>query len=267
MVRGIAVVLFVGCLTVPAWWIERAQGQDSAGQNSAAAPSTQPAAPAQPTDASAAKPGFPFDEFPEFSAIMTGSLQARDKRETYMYRADNLLRTSGPLEKAFFLTDLKTQVAYSMSSLGCVKDGHPYFRSWPFIAARPGHRSERVPVGKETLDGHVCQIEDVTISGSDLVVPTKLRFWEAEDLHGFPIKVEDLNSKGNRMVLFSDVSIGPQDPTLFIYPKDCEGRLPQPGDKGTRMSNKPMPKLTPPPPLPNKSQQPNDPQQPNNPQQ
>lgn len=253
MVRWLSVLLLAACLTAMACWAETALGQNSAAQTSsgqAAADQTPPAAaaPTQSTEAPAAKSGFPLDEFTEFSGVMVGSMEPRDQREGYIYRSGNLIRSEGPLEKGYFITDLAAQVSYSQTRLGCVKDGHPYFRAWPFTASRTGHTSVRVAVGKETLDGRVCQVEDVTITGKDLIQPTRLRFWEPEEWHGFPIKIEDLNSKGNRIVRFKDVVLGPQDPTLFIYPTDCGATLPKAEDKKKpALAPKVKPPATPPP--------------------
>ena len=191
-------------------------------------------------EAAAAKSGFPLDEFTEFSAVMVGSMQPHDDREGYVYRSGNLLRSEGPMEKGYYITDLTHEMTYGQTKMGCVKVAHAYFRSWPFIASRPGHTSERVAVGKETVDGRVCQVEDVTVSGKDIPVATKLRFWEPEEWKGFPIRVEDLNSKGSRVVRFKEVVLGPQDPTLFIYPEDC-GRLPEGPTKKSAMTPKVKP--------------------------
>ncbi len=248
MVRWMTALLFAGCLTAAGLATEAAHAQDAAVQNAPAKNSaTEPATPGQTAEAPTAKSGFPLDDFKEFSAVMVGSMLTRDDREGYVYRSGDLLRSEGPLGKAYFVTDLTKLVTYGQTRLGCVKDAHAYFRSWPFIASRSGHTSERVTVGKETVDGRVCVVEDVTITGKDLIQPTKLRFWEPEEWHGFPIKVEDLNSKGARVVRFKDVVLGSQDPTLFLYPKDCEGSLPQPPKKTPAMSPKLKPPVTPPP--------------------
>jgi hypothetical protein len=159
---------------------------------------------------------------------MIGSVISRDRGETYIYRSGSLLRNEGPMEKGYFITDLAEQVTYGQNRLGCVKDAHPYLRAWPFTASRAGHTGVRAAVGKETVDGRVCQVEDVTITGKDLKTPTKLRFWEPEGWKGFPIKIEDLSSKGTRIIKFKDVTLGPPDPTLFIYPNDCGATLPKP---------------------------------------
>lgn len=224
-------LLFAGCLLGSGLRTEAAQGQDSVDQpatRSPAATQQMVQGEATPKESApvAAKSGFPLDEFTEFSAVMVGSMQPHDDREGYVYRSGNLLRSEGPMEEGYYITDLTHQTTYGQTKMGCVKVAHPYFRSWPFIASRTGHTSERVAVRKETVDGRVCQVEDVTVTGKDLPVAAKLRFWEPEGWKGFPIKVEDLNSKGSRVVRFKQVVLGPQDPTLFIYPEDC-GRLPE----------------------------------------
>jgi hypothetical protein len=248
MIRWTTMLLFAACVIGKGLWTEAAQGQDSAGQTATKGQATpKESISGQSGEAAAAvKSGFPLDEFTEFSAVMVGSMLPHDDQEGYVYRSGNLLRSEGPMEKGYYITDLTQGMTYGQTKMGCVKVAHAYFRSWPFIASRPGHTSERVAVGKETVDGRICQVEDVTVSGKDLPVPTKLRFWEPEQWKGFPIKVEDLNSNGSRVVRFKEVVLGPQDPTLFIYPEDC-GRLPEgPTKKPAKSPRVNTPAATPP---------------------
>jgi hypothetical protein len=56
-----------------------------------------------------------------------------------------------------------------------------------------------------------------------LANPQKMRLWEAEDLQGFPIKIEFLILGGHGPVIrYKNVVLGEQDPTLFIHPKSCQ---------------------------------------------
>jgi hypothetical protein len=104
---------------------------------------------------------------------------------------------------------------------------------------RPGYTVERAVSGQETMDGHACKVEDVTLSSPKLPTPIKLRFWEAEDLQGFPVKVEFRRANGhNPVVHYKNVVLGPQDPTLFIHPNSCEW---SPAGAGT-IKPKPAPK-------------------------
>jgi len=77
------------------------------------------------------------------------------------------------------------------------------------------------------MDGHSCEIEDITVSSPVLANPQKMRFWEAEDLRGFPVKIEFVLPGGHGPIIrYKNVVLGPQDPTLFIHPKSCQS-LPQ----------------------------------------
>jgi hypothetical protein len=71
-----------------------------------------------------------------------------------------------------------------------------------------------------------------------LALPIKLKLWEAEDLHGFPVKVQVLNGGGRGTIQYKDVVLGPADPSLFIRPKHCMAGLPQPPEKKPAVKKK-----------------------------
>jgi hypothetical protein len=227
MVRLLAAILITCCLTAqlgaqdskeqaPKEQTSKEQApkeQEAPAQPTAAPPAAAPSAPAQ----------FPMDAFTEFSAVMVGSVRRGDDQESYIYRSGNLVRTPGPQGLGYFITDLTTLETYAISTTGCLHDRNPYYRSAPFSSMRPGYTVERTVTGQETVDGHACKIEDVTLSSPKLPTTIKLRFWEADDLKGFPIKVEYLRPRGhNPVIQYKNVVLGPQDPTLFIHPKSCE---------------------------------------------
>ncbi len=237
MVRLLTVVLFTSCLTAQlgaqASKDQPAKDQASEDQTSTDQASKDQASkdqgPTGQTAAPAGKTQFPLDAFPEFSAVMVGSMSHGDDRESYIYRSGKLLRNTGPegLSHAFVISDLTTGEAYAVGITGCMHDRHPYFRSVPFSLMGPDVKVERVASGQEKVDGHSCKIEDVILSSRKFMKPLKLRFWEADDLQGFPVKVEFLRGLGHDPVIrYKNVVLGPQDPTLFIYPKSCE---PSPG--------------------------------------
>ncbi len=71
-----------------------------------------------------------------------------------------------------------------------------------FDVAEPGFKIERVPSGKEMVDGHACIIEDVTVtSPGEEGHSLKMRFWEAQDLQAFPVKIEVLSKSGHDKVI------------------------------------------------------------------
>jgi len=221
MIRLPAAIVFICCLTAQLS-AQASQDQTSKEQEPAGQTAATPSASTQ----------FPLDAFPEFSAVMVGSVMTGDDRESYIYRSGKLVRTQGPEGHNFLITDLTTLETFGVSALACMHDPNPYFRSAPFSSMRPGYTVERAVSGQETVDGHSCKIEDVTLSSPKLPRPIKLRFWEAEDLQGFPVKVEFIRpSKHDPVIHYKNVVLGPQDSTLFIYPRSCE---PSP-----RMSHKP----------------------------
>lgn len=225
MIRWFVLILLIGLMQAQAP-ASPAPAEGAATQTPAA---EQPKA-GEPAPAAAVNSGFPFDNFPEFSAIMVGSVMVGDTSEAHIYRSGNLLRMESAESIGYYITDLAKNDAYGLSMTGCMHDSHPYMRAFPFTAARKDRKIERVAGGKETVDGHVCQIEDVTITSGGLINPMQLRFWEAEDLNGFPIKVAIL--KGPHAVIrYKNVVLGPQDPTLFIHPNSCKGSLPEPPAK------------------------------------
>jgi len=220
MVRAMSVILLLGCIAAPM------RGQTPNQQDSMApAPAKQQPAAAQSTVAPSPT-RYPLDAFQEFSAIMVGSRAepGEGRAQGHIYRSGNLLRMEDPGRLGYFITDLTTGDTYGISESGCMHDSHPFIRSFPIsFASKPGVTFTRAAAGKETVNGHSCQIENVTVSSPTFSNPVNMKFWEAEDLQGFPIKIEFLLRSGHdATVRYEDVVLGPQDPTLFIHPKVCE---------------------------------------------
>jgi hypothetical protein len=209
MIRLMTAILFTCCLT---------------SQLGAQLPQEQGSVEKTPAAAPPAKTPYPIDAITDFSAVMVGSFFPQDERESHIYRSGKLMRMEGHEGLGYYVTDLTTQETYHVWAAGCARDNHVYFRAVPWAqAGRPGYKVERTASGKETVDGHSCKIEDITTTAPELTRPLKMRIWEAEDLQGFPIKIEYLRMDGhNKIVRYKNVVLGPQDPTLFIHPKSCE---------------------------------------------
>jgi hypothetical protein len=221
MVRLIGVMLLIGILAV------RMHAQSPEEQVPKEAPAGKISAPP-------AKTQYPLDSFTDFSAVMVGSIMEMGEgtAEGHIYRSGKLMRVADPEGYAYIITDLSTLETYAISAGPCMHDSHPYFRASPFPAARPGSSVERVVTGKETVDGHSCQIEDITVSSPKTGGRLKMRFWEAEDLQGFPVKIEFLRPGAHSSIIrYKDVVLGPQDPTLFIHPKSCQSAPQKAGQK------------------------------------
>lgn len=195
-------------------WAQTPQAQPPAAQTSAT--ETTPAAQMPPAvEASLA----PWDKVQEFSAIVTGGPVPGTEDVIHIYRSGNLLRMEGREGRNYLITDLAKQETHGIAESGCLKYTNPYVRSYPFSLSRPDNKYERAAVTKETIDGHVCQVEEVTLSSPKLHTPIKIRLWEAEDLEGFPVKIE---TAAHRIIQFKNVALGPQDPTIFIFPSKCQ---------------------------------------------
>jgi hypothetical protein len=223
MVQWIGVILLHVCL-VTHMHAQTPKQPAPAGQTPAAEQGAAESSGAPP-----AKSQYPLDAFTDFSAVMIGSVMELGEgvAEAYIYRSGKLMRMEGPEGHGYFITNLTTLETYGMSAGPCMHDTHPFFRAAPFAAVRPGFTVERVASGKETLDGHSCQVEDLTVSSPKGLKPLKMRFWEAEDLQGFPIRIDFERAGGKyATVRYKNVILGTQDPTLFIYPRSCES-LPQ----------------------------------------
>jgi hypothetical protein len=145
-----------------------------------------------------------------------------------VYRSGNRMRMEEPGGRAYFITDLDAGETYGILESSCIRDDHPYIRAIPFfLEGQADMTVTRSPAGKEIIDGHTCRLEDVTLASPSFPNPQKMRFWEAEDLEGFPIKVEFIVPGGHGPIIrYQDVVLGPQDPTLFVHPKSCQP-LPQ----------------------------------------
>jgi len=215
MVSWVRIALLMSCIAAT-MVAQDSQKQDSMKQSPAG----------QPAPAASASSDYPLDAFRDFAALMVGSRAqiGEPSQESHIYRSGDLMRVEGPEKRGYFITNLKTLETYGITEGPCAYSKHPYFGVSPFPAAKLGTTVQRVPVGKDTFDGHSCQIEDVTVSSKNPgEKPTKMRLWEADDLKGFPIKIEYPYPGGNSAtVLYKNVVLGPQDPTLFIHPKSCE---------------------------------------------
>ena len=237
MIRPFAALLIAGCLTFPLW-AQTPPSQTPAGQNPAAepAPATSGAASAQASTEPPKKPAAtetptpspedmkdpsPWDKFKEFSAISVGSPLPDNADPAHLYRSGNMVRVEGRMGKSYQLTDLTTRQSHGLSTTGCLKYSYPYTRTFPFSYLLPGTKFKRTPVGEETVDGHKCKVEDVQVLIPKYLSPSKWRLWEAEDLDGFPIQLQ-FNGPRHAKMLWRNVVLGPQDPTLFIVPEKCQ---------------------------------------------
>jgi hypothetical protein len=232
MVRWTTLICSLGCFgalllaqTLPAPKEPAASEQAAPEKGQAKQSAAAPAPPSKESPAaggatSSANAQYPLDAFKNFSAVMIGSI-ADDETESHIYRLGPLMRTE--VSGSYAVTDLTKGDTYGISPKGCLHDTHPAYRVFPFYVGGSGHKVERVPAGKETVDGHSCVIEDVTVTSTGRPRPLQLRLWEAEDLQGFPIKIQILSSlRHDKIIRYKDVTLAPPDAALFKHSVHCD---------------------------------------------
>src|ERR1700693_3191527 len=208
-----SVILWIGCMTVP-MLAQTPKEQDSLRQAPAAA-EPKPTEHSSAGQSAIAPPATrdPLDSCTDFSAVMVGSRlePGEGAAEGHVYRSGKLMRMEDPGKRGYFVTDLTTGETYGMSEVGCIHDSHPFIRTFPFsAAAKPGATVTRLTAGKETVDGHSCQIENVTVSLPEFANALQMRTWEADDLQSFPIKIEFLLPGGHDAIVhYRNVVLGP----------------------------------------------------------
>ena len=211
MGRCTIVVLLATFLSLVVW----AQTQDARPAAEQASAASTASSPRTSTEA-------PWDKFRNFSALMTGGPVPGTADEIHIYRSGDLLRMEGPDRHSYIVQNLSRQKdTRAMSSVECLQMGVPFVRSYPFFLSGKGNTYEYVPLGSETIEGHPTKVEEVTINFAPerKHAPLKLKVWEAEDLQGFPIKVE---TQHHQTMEYRSVNFGPLDVTLFITSKVCE---------------------------------------------
>jgi hypothetical protein len=239
MGRLTAALLLAACVTIQVWAqtppSQTPQDQPAApeqkvpdhnpapdGASAVASPGQTPAAPAAGTETDQS----PLDQFQNFSAIAYGGPLPGYETERHFYRAGNLIRVEGEAPKGnYFVTDLKTRQTHAVDTHNCLIMFSPYIRTFPFFETGPNIKYERIQIGEDTVDGHPTHVEDLIVHTPKSPVPLHFRLYEAKDLQGFPIKMEGRREKFYHWtILYKDVRIGPQDPSLFMYPDKCESQ-------------------------------------------
>ncbi len=227
MIRPIAALLFAGCLTFQVWAQEppAAPAQTPAVPDQAPADQTPGAAAAPAGQTSGGSTQFPLDRFREFSAIQTGGVLPGQDWDGHIYRSGDWMRmeaaNSGPTQ--YFVDNLAKGTSYGLSLGGCAKLTLLFSRTYPWFMSGPGYTYERVAAGEDTVDGHHVHVEDITVHNKKFAHPARFRLYEADDLEGFPVKIVNQQKEIRQWVIqYKNIVLGPQDPTLFTVPRDCQ---------------------------------------------
>jgi len=169
----------------------------------------------------AAQAQNPFDirQFSATTVISGVPTQGRGGMgEMKIYRSADKMRTDMPGGMGYMIVDLSQHAAYMVMNGMCMQTA-TQTQSNPFAQASDAS-IDRSPAGADTLDGHPCKVENLTITPHD-GKPMKMKVWEAQDLKSFPIKVEMQTDKGTVTVLYKDLSFDAPPASLFTHPENC----------------------------------------------
>lgn len=193
-------------------------------------PGPQTHAAAEPTPKPAGQTSAnPFDKFQSFTAILNGGIG--DDHDRKVYRSGNLMRSD--FEDSYRISDLNTRTSWTVHPNRCAEFPVPDAATYPFSAYHDFKIARSMTDENAIVDGHACKIENVTFTRKDGGSVIKMKLWEANDLSGFPIKIEiEANGRPTRPVRYSDVSLNPPDPKLFVHPAKCTPGAAA-GQKGT----------------------------------
>jgi hypothetical protein len=85
------------------------------------------------------------------------------------------------------------------------------------LQQEPGTKIEKKSVGTELFEGHSCTVEEIVLTSTDGKT-LHAKVWEANDLKGFPVKIE---APGSPTFIFRDIVLAAPDPALFQPPGKC----------------------------------------------
>jgi len=86
-------------------------------------------------------------------------------------------------------------------------------------AAPSDFKVEKAEIGKDTVDGHPCVKNKVTITDKDGKQHVST-VWNATDLKDFPLKIQSTEDGADVTMLFKNVSLAKPDAALFEAPSD-----------------------------------------------
>lgn len=138
--------------------------------------------------------------------IKGGSMPAGAATQLRSMGMDTMVTISLPATKTAYILYPKTQCYVDMPTPGGIGNSGP-----------DDYTVESAPAGKETVQGHECVKDNVTLTDKN---GNKHEFtvWDAADLNNFPVQIE-MNEQGRQLLMvFKDVSLKKPDASLFLPP-------------------------------------------------
>jgi len=101
---------------------------------------------------------------------------------------------------------------------------YPTAKSYANIPLSPedaqvaSQRIEKKPIGRETVDGHVCVKNLSTVKNPKGAVLIQATTWNAADLKDFPLQIQVSENGRTTIMHFQNVNLNRPDPRLFDVP-------------------------------------------------
>ena len=163
-------------------------------------------------------------KFPDFSATQVFPSRRADI-SMQVYRSGSSVRVdrSGAMSTLYVTapSQIYNLTTYPDHSRQCVSLKADQARMLPSpLELIQGKILRRTAVGEEEIDGHRTKIEDVVVlrPGGKTI---ESRIWEAEDLHGIPVKIESDLDGLKLQAVYRDIVVGVPERALFAIPERC----------------------------------------------
>ncbi len=162
--------------------------------------------------------------FPDFSAIQLVGAKRRPLPMKVYWSGGNFRVDTTPAMGDLFLPEsgkVFRLTAYPDKSRQCVAMRMDQAKMLPSpLELLQGTIAKRTLVGTETVEGHSCKVERVSVTRPDgEIVESKV--WEAEDLKGVPVKIESDLDHRMFTAVYRDIVLGTLDRAIFTPPGKC----------------------------------------------
>ena len=162
--------------------------------------------------------------FPDFSATQVfESRKANMEMKVHVSGSSVRVERSKALSTLYVPTESKVYnlTTYPDNSHQCVVMKPEQARMLPSpLELLQGSDLKRTKVGTETVEGHLCTVENVVVKRHD-GSSIESKVWEAQDLGGIPVRIESHIGDITLSAIYRDIVVGAPDSNLFAAPQKC----------------------------------------------
>ena len=162
--------------------------------------------------------------FPDFSATQVfESRKANMEMKVHVSGSSVHVERSKALSTLYVPTQSKVYnlTTYPDNSHQCVVMKPEQAKMLPSpLELLQGSDLKRTKLGTETVEGHLCTVENVVVKRHDgSTIESKV--WEAQDLGGIPVRIESHIGDITLSAIYRDIVVGTPDSNLFTAPQKC----------------------------------------------